>query len=93
MSTRNVPLCLSSVTPRAALKDDLIRSFEAQLRGRQDELASMSAELSACCDRLAESESLLERYNAATCCCSFSLGYHTSYILAVRVPRCKKPPC
>jgi hypothetical protein len=53
--------------PFAVLKDDLIKSFHDQMRGRDDELASVTAELNACYARLVESDSILERCDV--CCC------------------------
>ena len=48
--------------PRAALKDDLIASFQQQMGSKDEHIAAVNAELNACCARLAESDSLLERF-------------------------------
>ncbi len=53
----------------AVLKDDLIKSFDDQMRGREDELASVTAELNACYARLVESDSILERCDVCGSSC------------------------
>ncbi len=57
------PLALRrKLTQHAALKDDLIASFQKQMSSTDDHVAALNAELNACCVRLAESDSLLERF-------------------------------
>jgi hypothetical protein len=53
---------LAPLMPRAALKDDLIASFLQPLGSKDEHIAAVNAELNACCARLAESDSLLERF-------------------------------
>jgi hypothetical protein len=52
----------------AGLKDELIMSFQEQMRSRDQHVAEMTAELSACYARLEESDSLLERCLLLPCC-------------------------
>jgi hypothetical protein len=47
----------------AALKDDLISSFQQQMSGRDEHIAALNAELNACYVRLAESDALVERFD------------------------------
>ena len=54
---------LPVVIPPAVLKDDLIKSFQEQMRIRDEELASITAELDSCYARLEDSDSLLERFD------------------------------
>lgn len=51
------------VIPPAVLKDDLIKSFQEQMRIRDEELVSITAELDSCYARLEDSDSLLERFD------------------------------
>jgi hypothetical protein len=51
------------VIPPAVLKDDLIKSFQEQMRIRDEELVSITAELDSCYARLEDSDSLLQRFD------------------------------
>ena len=51
------------VIPPAVLKDDLIKSFQEQMRIRDEELVSITAELDSCYARLEDSDLLLERFD------------------------------
>jgi hypothetical protein len=51
------------VIPPAVLKDDLIKSFQEQMRIRDEELVLITAELDSCYARLEDSDSLLERFD------------------------------
>ena len=51
------------VIPLAVLKDDLIKSFQEQMRIRDEELVSITAELDSCYARLEDSDSLLQRFD------------------------------
>ncbi len=55
--------------PFAALKDDLIKAFDDQIRSCEDKLVLTTAELNACHAQLAESDSIVER--CGVCCSLF----------------------
>ncbi len=61
------------LTQRAALKDDLIASFQQQMSSKDDHIAALNAELNACCVRLAESDALLERFELLSAAASISI--------------------